>query len=225
MTRDLGIVYLPNKKCREFTERMTIEAAKALPNYKEAPNNPHITAIHIANLDQTGESLVQTAFQEFYNKFSATCIKLPIKGINATGGSKDTGYKWLDLQFETLPELAFMRQDAVDTFCPYHHGVLTRMKDDLESFNESQLQQLIKCGVTYYPYLPHITAWYVDFPNEQKTSILQDVAIAMAHETMSLTCYADSIALVELGRNGNAVNILEQHSLCLVEEKHNLVEL
>ena len=225
MTKDLGIVYLPNKDCREFAKRMTIEAAQALPNYKEVPNNPHITAIHIANLDPTGETLVQTAFKEFYHKFSATCIKLPIKGVNAIGGSKDTGYKWLDLQFETLPELAFMRQDAVDTFCPYHHGILTRMNDDYANFNPAQLEQIAKCGVTYSPYLPHITVWYVDLPNEAKTSILQDVAIAMAHETIGLTCYAESIALVELGRNGNAINILEQYPLCLIEEKNNIDEL
>jgi hypothetical protein len=225
MTRDLGIVYLPNEQCRLFAEHMTSKAGKALPNYKEAANNPHITAIHIANLDPVGEMSLRTAFKSFAEKYSSTCIILPIKGINATGGSQAAGYKWLDLQFETLPELALMRQDAVDTFCPHHNGMLTRMSDDYANFNEAQLAQIEHCGVTYSPYLPHITAWYVDLPIEQKTTVLQDVANAMASEANGLNCYAESIALVELGRNGNAINILEQYPLCLVEAKDNSDEL
>lgn len=220
MTKDIGIVFLPNSECAALAKHITEVAAKALPTYKEAPNNPHITAIHIANLEPMGEFSLCTAFKSFAEKYSTTCTLLPIIGVNATGGNKDTGYKWLDLQFATLPELSGMRKDAVDTFCPYHNGILTRMNDDYATFNAQQLKDIEFCGVTYSSYLPHITAWYIDLPNETKTNALQDLAVKLLPETANLYCSADSIALVELGRNGNAINILEQYPLCQPKTDH-----
>lgn len=106
-----------------------------------------------------------------------------------------------------------MRGDAVETFCRLHNGILTRMHDDIAKFSQDQMQQLDKCGVTFGNYIPHITAWYINLPSESKTPLLQDIAISLANETTDLNCYAKSVALVELGRNGNAINILEQYPL------------
>jgi hypothetical protein len=215
MTKDIGIVFLPNQSCKEFAAGMTRSAARLLPEFKEAVNNLHITAIHIANLNEVGQANIQQVFREFYHKFAATCISLPYKDISATGGSMLSGYKWLDLQFETLPVLANIRQAALDTFCPLHNGVLTRMYDDMVNFTPQQQGQIKTCGVTFANYLPHITAWYIDLPSEPKTNKLQDIAFALKVEVNELTCFAESIALVELGRNGNAIRIIEQHPLCV----------
>lgn len=213
MTKDIGIVLLPNKDCKNFASHMTAETAKALPSCKEAVNNPHITLIHIANLNDNKESELKQAFHEFCHNLTFQTIPLPIKGINATGGSAVEGYKWLDLQFEILPDLAELRQGAIDSFCPFHNGILTRMNDDIQSFTHQQMEQIEKCGVTYGNYLPHITAWYIDLPSEPKITQLQDIANVMANEIDDLNCYAESIALVELGRNGNSMNIITQHPL------------
>jgi hypothetical protein len=127
MTKDIGIVFLPNEECKDFALHMTSEAAKKLIGFKQAINNPHITAIHIANLGADSEAKIKEVFREFYDKYSSTCINLPVKneGINPTGGNLQEGYKWLDLQFDTLPALAELRQAAVDIFCPFHNGTLT----------------------------------------------------------------------------------------------------
>lgn len=52
MTADIGIVLLPNQRCENFAISMASNAAKVLPTFEKAHNNPHITLIHIANLDE-----------------------------------------------------------------------------------------------------------------------------------------------------------------------------
>ena len=219
--KDLGIVFIPNSKCVNFIKGMTMAASLNLPNFKKAPNNPHITAIHIANLDEKSIVQMKDMFKTFATKHASTCIDLPVKGIRATGGSIETGFKWLDLDFELTPSLANIRKDATDTFCPLHKGMLTRMNDDYATFNEKQLSDIEECGVTFSTYVPHTTAWYVDLPNEAKTAVLQDVAEAFKDATAGLSCSVDRVALVELGRNGNAVDIVDSYPLaqdCLVQE-------
>lgn len=215
MTKDIGIVFLPNQECKDFALKMTKVTAQTLPHLNQAQNNPHITAIHIANLDDAGQQEIKTLFKQFTSNWSGQeCIALPIWDVNATGGNNDEGYKWLDLQFRTVPSLAMLRQEIVNNFCPLHNGILTRMHDDLSKFNQAQLADIEKCGVTFSSYLPHITAWYIDLPNEDKNSQLQEIAISLKEEAFSKICFAQSIALVELGRNGNAINILDQVELC-----------
>ncbi len=68
-----------------------------------------------------------------------------------------------------------------------------------------------QCGVTFSNYLPHITAWYVDLPKENKVNALEEIASAMHADKLS--CSAEAVALVELGQNGNAVRIIEQYPL------------
>jgi hypothetical protein len=89
------------------------------------------------------------------------------------------------------------------------------MNDDIAKFNEAQKTDIEKCGVTYTSYLPHITAWYIDLPSEPKITELQDISIALRSDINDLRCSVDSIALVELGRNGNALTITQQYPLCV----------
>lgn len=212
---DIGVVFLPNQECKDFALQMTRVAANELSSFVQVANNPHITAIHIANLGLMSEFYMHLEFFSLYHEIKTVCIELPIMDINSTGGNAEEGYKWLDLQFHTTPALADLRQKIVEKFCPLHNGTLTRMNDDMEKFNEVQLADIEKCGVTYSSYLPHITAWYIDLPNEPKTTKLQDIAVSLRNNVGDLHCYVEHIALVELGRNGNAVDILEQLPLCV----------
>lgn len=212
MTKDIGIVLLPNQECKDFAIHMASEAAKALPSFKEATNNPHITLIHIANLNPDEETKLHEHFLSIVADIYFKEIHLPIIGINPTGGNDAEGYKWLDLQFETLPALASLREPVIANFCPFHNGTLTRMHDDMEKFTPEQKDQIEKCGVTFGNYLPHITTWYIDLPNESKTTLLQDLANSLKNEEINFTCRAEAIALVELGRNGNAIEIIQQYS-------------
>lgn len=214
---DIGIVLLPSMECENLARYMSEMSQQELPGFVMAKNNPHITMIHIANLDEEGVKQINRKFDEFYHKHRNTCIDLPIKnpGITATGGNEQDGYKWLDLQFETLKELAILRQDAVDSFCPFHNGMLRRMYDDYANFNQQQLADIEKCGVTYSNYLPHITAWYIDLPNEEKTTKLAKIALSLQEQIEELHCYVTSVAMVELGRNGNAMQILNSYPLCV----------
>lgn len=219
MLKNIGIVFLLNQECKYFALHMSNIAGKVLTNYKKLLAIPHITAIHIANQNEESEARLKVAFQKFYNQLSPTCIKLPIKGIKATGGSVNEGYKWLDLQFETLPPLVEMRQNIVETFCPFHNGTLTRMND--EKITLEQQEEINRCGVTYKKYTPHITAWYIDLPNEPKTTQLEIIANSIKIPG-NLECSVESIALIELGRNGNAVSIIEQYPLCAAGDfNHN----
>ena len=138
---------------------------------------------------------------------------LPIKGIKATGGNSDTGYKWLDLQFDTPDILRDLRAEVVKTFCPLHKGFLTRMQDDPSNFipGSPLKNDIDQCGVTFSSYLPHITTWYVDLPKENKVNALEEIASIMHADKLS--CSAEAVALVELGRNGNAMRIIEQYPL------------
>ena len=220
-TKDIGIVFLPNQECKKYVNLMTTKAIKLLPDYKQAQNNPHVTAIHIAHLNKDAQDNLKQIADSFFLQFKNSCIKFPVIGIKATGGSIEEGFKWLDLQFETLEPLRALRDEIIEKFCPLHNGTLARMNDDQSNFIEgSQANTDIKeCGVTYSSYIPHITAWYVDLPNEAKTTILNDVAQSLiAGSAMPETCYAESVAVVELERNGNAVEIIGSHPLCLAQE-------
>lgn len=223
-TKDIGIVFLPNQECQHYARLMTAKTKAVLPAYKQAQNNPHVTAIHIANLNEDVQDNLKQIADNFFPQFEDTCIKLPVTGIKATGGSIETGFKWLDLQFRTLEPLKTLRDEIVKKFCPLHNGTLTRMHDDPSNFIEgSQADTDIrKCGVTYSSYTPHITAWYVDLPNEAKTTVLNDVAESLIEENLiPEICYAESIAVVALERNGNAIEIIETYSLgnCLNNEE------
>ncbi len=216
MTKDIGIVFLPNSECKNVAFEMTEAAARALPGFKKAQNNPHITAIHIANLNEDAQENLKQIADKFFLQYKSTCIEFPVTGIKATGGNLDEGFKWLDLQFETLESLKNIRQAIVNTFCSLHNGTLTRMYDDIDKFTETQNEQIEKCGVTFNPYLPHITAWYIDLPNELKTRMLHDVAENFVTDIE--TCSAENIALVDLGRNGNAIEIIATYPLCVGAE-------
>lgn len=213
MTKDIGIVFLPNNECKNVALKITEAAANALPNFKQAQNKPHITAIHIANLNEAAQENLAKMADNFFSQYKNTCIEFPVTGIQATGGNIKEGFKWLDLQFETLEPLQNMRQAIVNTFGSLHNGTLTRMYDDIDKFIPAQLEQIKKYGVTVHPYLPHITAWYIDLPTEYKTSLLQDIAKNFTIDVE--TCYAENIALVELSRNGNAIEIIYTYPLCV----------
>jgi hypothetical protein len=213
MVKDIGIVLLPNDECKKFAQHMQAETSKALPTFEQLPTHPHITLIHIANINESQEAKLHEAFQQFAHSAASDTIPLPIKGIKATGGNEQEGYKWLDLQFETDPKLAQLQKAAVERFCSFHNGILTRMYDDMDKFIPSQREDIKNCGVTYSNYLPHISTWYVNLPHEQKTVHLQQIADSMSLNIPELECSAEAIALVVLGRNGNAESIIEQYTL------------
>ena len=210
---DIGIVLLPNKECKAFSNSMTAEVEAKLTSLAKLPNNPHITMIHIANLNTQDVLVLKKEFEQFYSKVTLKAFDLPIKGIKATGGNSESGYKWLDLEFDTPDILGNLRSQVVKTFCPLHKGVLTRMQDDPSNFipGSSAKNDIDQCGVTFSNYLPHVTSWYVDIPKESKVTALEEIASSMHADKLS--CSAEEIALVELGRNGNAVNIIEQYPL------------
>jgi hypothetical protein len=214
LSKDIGIVFLPNQECKNFAEHITNESSKVLAGFLKAENHPHITAIHIANVKPTTHEELQKKFDEFVLNESKECIPLPITGIKATGGNDTEGFKWLDLQFDTPKELTDLRAKIVEQFCPFHDGILTRMNDDLQNFNSQQKNDIKKCGVTYSSYLPHITLWYIDLPKENKTLQLAELAKSFDQNKPEVQCYIDSIALVELGRNGNAHKILKEFKMC-----------
>gem|GEM_PF-5657692 len=218
--KDLGVVLLPNVKCSIFAEYRMQAAAFIATGGAYFVNTPHITLIHIANLNEESQGEIRGKFLEF-SQDKAGDYNLPIKGIKATGGDSETGFKWLDLQFHTLPPLADLRAMAVATFCPLHNGTLTRMFDDPNNFAEGSqsLEDIAKCGVAFSSYTPHITAWYVDLPNVSKSKLLEGVANdpLVASGIEDLSCYATAIALVELGRNGNAIEVIEQVSILSVD--------
>lgn len=210
---DIGIVLLPNKECKNFANSMTADVAAKLPSLTKLANNPHITMIHIANQNPQDVLTLQKEFEQFYSKVTLKAFNLPIKGIKATGGNSDTGYKWLDLQFDTPDILNNLRSQVIKIFCPLHKGVLTRMQDDPSNFTPGSpaKNDIDQCGVTFSSYLPHITTWYVDLPKENKVNALDEIASSMHAD--KLVCSAEAVALVELGRNGNAIRIIEQYPL------------
>jgi hypothetical protein len=54
----------------------------------------------------------------------------------------------------------------------------------------------------------------MNLPNTTKSIELHDIAHALKKDFKYTKCYAKYIAVVELGRNGEALNILEQKPLC-----------
>jgi len=213
MTKDIGIVFLPNSECRNIALKVSEATNKALSGFKQLQNNPHITAIHIANLNEEAQANLKQIANNFFPQHKDSYIELPVAGIKATGGNMNEGFKWLDLQFKTLEPLKELRTKILEEFCPLHNGIVTRMNDDPNNFIEGSLtkQDIDKCGVTFSSYIPHITAWYIDLPNDPKTTILNDVAQNLSIDIG--TCYAENIALVELGRNGNAMEIIATYPL------------
>jgi hypothetical protein len=221
--QDIGIVLLPNKECKDFSNQVMKITAKQLSGYKLAKNDPHITIIHIANLDDNAIKTLEKTADQFFTKYKDTQISFNVTGLEATGGTPEAGYKWIDLQLHTPNSLKSMRKKVIKTFCPMHNGLLTRMNDDQSNFikNSQSKQDIDYCGVAYTNYTPHITSWYINLPNEEKTTELQNIANnSTLQNAMPKTCFATEVALVELGRNGNATKILKTYPLQMHEPEH-----
>jgi 2'-5' RNA ligase len=221
LTIDMGIVLLPNKECKDLSNSITNFVATSLPKASQITNKPHITLIHIANQDNKGAATLKETFVNFYHNNTPSVIKLPNRSldpkdlIKARGGNSEIGYKWMDMDFHVTPALKELRNQVTTTFCPLHQGVLTRMNDNENNFIEgSQAKKDIdECGVTFTNYTPHITTWYVDIPKENKVKELNDIASSITPKVPHAECYAEHIALVELGRNGQATKIIESFPL------------
>lgn len=218
MTKDIGIVLLPNSECNKLALTRTTKITEQLIGYTQAKNTPHITLLHIANQDESHENRLKVEFENFYSQITKEAIDLPIDGYYATAGNGVSGYKWLDLAFNELENLKVLRHSILDKFCSFHNGTLTRMNDDMASYTEVQKEEILKCGVVIYPYKPHITLWYIDIPNEERNPDLRGIANSFNKEELDVTCYAEQIALVELGRNGNAFKVIDAYSLTGNEE-------
>ena len=54
--------------------------------------------------------------------------------------------------------------------------MLERINDDFQTFTLEQKQEVKKYGVNITPYVPHITAWYINLPKERKSIELYDIA-------------------------------------------------
>jgi hypothetical protein len=218
---DIGIVLLPNKQCSDFGLWISEYSLIHLPALRKLENIPHISLIHIANVDTPTQDLINI-FKKFADSFTPNMINFPIKAIVATGGSHEDGYKWLDLQFEISQDLVSLRNLSLSWFCPLHNGILERMFDDINELSTSQLTDIENCGVIYSTYTPHLTAWYVDLPKEPKNQALATIAsnIKLPED---LICNSNKIALVELSRNGNVISILNE--LPLSQTDYNYSDL
>ena len=217
--KDLGIVLLPDLKCKKMVERLTKTIKNKLPQNHlldtvELNFHPHCTLIHLANPTEDNRKELLKTFNEFHKKYRNTCIQLPIKDIKATGGNNTEGFKWLDIQFESSNKLLELRNEAISKFSPYHKSMLQRMNDDFQTLTPEQKQEVKKYGVYITPYVPHITAWYINLPKERKSIELYDIANSLKKDFKYKKCYAEYMAIVELGRNGNALNIIMQKPLC-----------
>ena len=217
--KDLGVVLLPNLECKNMANNLTEKIKNKLPvhylsNAIELDFHPHCTLIHIANQNESNQKEIVAQFNKFYQTHKGICIQLPIKEIAATGGNTKQGFKWFDIQFDASDALLKLRKEVISKFSPYNIGMLKRMNDDFENLTSKQKDEVKKYGVSITPYIPHITAWYINLPNQTKSTELYTIAQSLKKDLQYTKCYAEYIAIAELGRNGNAVNIVEQKRLC-----------
>jgi len=228
--KDIAFVLLPNEECKNFLATMSAKAAEDNPHLKPTipagtfetkphlVNNYHVTLVHIANQNLANQSSIKDAFSSHYqlNDLKSKIVNFEISGITETGAITN-GFRWFDFNYSpNNPTLIDIRKAVLEEFCPFHNGTLTRMFDD--PFTPAKEAQIKYCGTTFdmNSYIPHHTTHYVDLPIEKNLATKFPVAMEIPSD---LKCYATHIAIGEVERNGNVVQILYSLELT-IDESH-----
>ena len=230
---DVGVVLLPDQKTidslnnyknhiRQSLKEYSVK--NNLPPFQELLSNFHVTLYHAADgieiINPQGENtleqidlvkfeLMKQQLVKFVKNHPNTKLFIEVVKLVATGK------RWVDVdvknsndQQQSLQKLHFA---AVDDFSQFHkpNSQLARMADDDATRNAVQKAQIIQHGTTVDPYNPHFTAWYLNLPTvEKQNEFLNTIPLTFNEIKPSDEMVLESIALVKLGRNGNAEEIL-----------------
>ena len=187
---------------------LNAEIASLLPQFTNSPNKWHVT-------------LYQGAYKlEDLPIIIKVLQNIKIKPMTLTFTSiYNTADRWIDFGIVKTAELDKLHYEVVGAFNKYHLRPLARVSDIYNTLSKEKKEQVDKYGVSgvmeYYN--PHLTVFY-KYPADAALQEASKKIQKLAKEGM--VCKASSIAIGELGYNGNIVNIIYKADIKIKNESN-----
>ncbi len=195
--KEYGIVMIPGKECikKAVSFNQKIENTLKNESIEKVDNYWHITLYHGAYQQKDLLPLYKQLNELELNSFSITFTEI-----------YDTLDRWIDWKVINNDELHSLHCKIVGVGSQYSQRPLKRSADIYSSLTDVQRKQVDKYGVQgiLEYYTPHLTLFYAYPPNES----LRKAVTALQPLPSNINCPAVSIAVGELGYNGNIINIL-----------------
>jgi len=194
--KEYGIVIIPEAKVTKEAAELNQKAANFLSGLENPENNYHITLYHGVFPDGK--------LEEIYKKIESSNFKpLDLKFTTIYS----TSNRWVDRGVEKSREIENLHRKIVEIANSYHIRPLKRVSDIYDKLDKEQQKQADLYGVTGVldSYKPHMTVFYAYPENKNLVDAAAQLSpIAKEHESFK----ADTIAIGELGYNGNLTKIL-----------------
>ena len=202
--KEYGIVIIPGKECikkavffnQKITNILKDESIEKVDNYW------HVTLYHGAYRQKDLLQLYKQLSELELNSFSLTFTKI-----------YNTLDRWIDWKVINNDDLHSLHCKIVGIGSQYSQRPLKRSTDFSSSLTDAQRKQVDKYGVQgiLEYYTPHMTLFYAYPANEA----LQNATALLQPLLSNMNCAIASIAVGELGYNGNIINILYKIDLPL----------
>ncbi len=195
--KEYGIVIIPGKECIKkamfFNQKLTnILKDKSI---EKVDNYWHVTLYHGAYRQKDLLQLYKQLSELNLNSFSLTFTEI-----------YDTLDRWIDWKVINNDDLHSLHCKIVGIGSQYSQRPLKRSADVYNSLTDMQRKQVDKYGVQgiLEYYTPHMTLFYAYPANDA----LQKATTVLQPLPSNMNCAAISVAVGELGYNGNIINIL-----------------
>ena len=211
--KEYGIVLLPTPEVGVEAERLNKEITKTFPNMPNQPNNFHITLLQGRFKESNLASLIEAVKATLTDNFIRP-LEIELEPALSLHGAQNIfcdvkkNSDLLNLHGLILHNISMLRdaslqryQDTYLTLAPHH---------------QKQIDQFGVRGVLEH-YHPHFTLFYGEKPVkeqiEAQTQKIQQVAQSLVPNKDLLKFTATTVAIGELGYQGNLIKIIERIEL------------
>jgi len=200
--KEYGIALILPKEYFTEAQRMNKEIAVQMPDVVNLPNVFHVTLYQGRFLDNQIKELYQELKNQNFSK-----IKIQLDSTIKT--VEDCYINW---PVKKNQELENLHKKIVEIATPYHHGILFRYSDRYNKLSKKQQKQATLYGMPELleNYNPHITLFYLSEENSEIKNIAKKISPTKLSQNSQESA---SIAIGEIGYNGNMVRILHRIEL------------
>ena len=199
-SKELAIVLLPSHAINAESRRLNQQAASVLPGMRNLDNIQHITLYkghypvsHIADLHKAISDLNLKPFT--------------VEMHPTLSNHENFHIRW---QAKRSKELHDIHQTIVKAASPLRRGAIERMANGYSELHPRLQYQIDQYGSGWVldMYDPHLTIYYGQARYHRIGSLAQELTPTLAPEQLQFK--AQTIAIGELGYQGNMLNILHQ---------------
>lgn len=211
--KEYGIVLLPTPEVGVEAERLNKETAKTFPNMFNQPNSFHITLFHGRFKESNLASLIEAV------KATLTDYSIHPLAVESKPQLTPAGSQYILWDTVKSPDLLNLHGIILHTLSLLKDGTLQRCQDAYPNLAPHYQEQIKQFGLhaVLEHYEPHITLFYGEKPIkeqiEAQTQKIQQVAQSLVPNKDLLKFTATTVAIGELGYQGNLIKIIERIEL------------